>query len=278
MQTVRETMAAVIPFGSISMPFDIVEMKGEESADFLQRISTNDLSTFVPDSMTFTLLVSDKGRIIDTVWLVHRGEYLLLLLSHGTAASTIGWLNRYIIMEEIVLTDVTSRYSVSIHSDAEKGPYCTEYFGFPVSFSIDGPTVESDMHSGDFEQWRILQGIPKIGHEIVEEFNPLELNLWNWISFTKGCYIGQEVIARLDTYNKVQRSLCLFRTAAMLQERAILCDSSGNDLGKITSVFNDGTAVIGLAMIRTAAALSGSSFHLKGTDLTVSITKVFRKG
>jgi folate-binding protein YgfZ len=54
---------------------------------------------------------------------------------------------------------------------------------------------------------RIESGVPAPGTEINEEANPLEAGLSRFVSFTKGCYIGQEVIARLDTYKKLQRRL-----------------------------------------------------------------------
>ena len=55
---------------------------------------------------------------------------------------------------------------------------------------------------------RIERGIPVHGKEITEAVNPLEAGLSTLVSFTKGCYIGQEVVARLDTYGKVRRKLC----------------------------------------------------------------------
>lgn len=56
-----------------------------------------------------------------------------------------------------------------------------------------------------FELFRIAQGIPAFGAELSEAFNPFEAGLLHAVSFRKGCYIGQEVIARLDTYQKVQK-------------------------------------------------------------------------
>jgi hypothetical protein len=56
-----------------------------------------------------------------------------------------------------------------------------------------------------YELFRIAQGIPAIGAELSEAFNPFEAGLLHAVSFRKGCYIGQEVIARLDTYHKVQK-------------------------------------------------------------------------
>ncbi|MCZ6776179.1 MAG: hypothetical protein O7D34_06965, partial [Ignavibacteria bacterium] len=58
-----------------------------------------------------------------------------------------------------------------------------------------------------YDAFRISRGIPAFGAEISNAFNPYEAGLAHAISFTKGCYIGQEVIARLDTYEKVQREL-----------------------------------------------------------------------
>jgi len=58
-----------------------------------------------------------------------------------------------------------------------------------------------------FEILRVEAGIPVFGKELDERFNPIEAGLASAISFTKGCYVGQEVIARLNTYQKVQRQL-----------------------------------------------------------------------
>ncbi|MGK7911473.1 MAG: folate-binding protein YgfZ [Synechococcus sp.] len=58
-----------------------------------------------------------------------------------------------------------------------------------------------------WEVLRIRQGRPAIGKELTDEFNPLEAGLWHTASFTKGCYIGQETIARLDTFNGVKQQL-----------------------------------------------------------------------
>jgi folate-binding protein YgfZ len=58
-----------------------------------------------------------------------------------------------------------------------------------------------------YDTFRIVQGIPAGGRELSETLHPLEVNLREDISFTKGCYIGQEVVARMDTYQKVRRRL-----------------------------------------------------------------------
>ena len=57
------------------------------------------------------------------------------------------------------------------------------------------------------EVLRIERGVPGYGRELTQEFNPLEANLRGYVSFNKECYIGQEVVARLNTYDKVQKHL-----------------------------------------------------------------------
>ncbi len=65
----------------------------------------------------------------------------------------------------------------------------------------------SPMGDEALESWRVLRGHPASGRELTEEHNPLEAGLWDAVSFTKGCYVGQEVVARLRTYDKVSREL-----------------------------------------------------------------------
>jgi tRNA-modifying protein YgfZ len=59
----------------------------------------------------------------------------------------------------------------------------------------------------ELEAWRILSGLPAPGHELTGDHNPLEAGLRDAVSFKKGCYVGQEVVARLNTYGKVARAL-----------------------------------------------------------------------
>lgn len=58
-----------------------------------------------------------------------------------------------------------------------------------------------------FAAARIHEGLPEFARELGQDFHPLEAGLWGSVSFTKGCYVGQEVIARLNTYDKVMKHL-----------------------------------------------------------------------
>jgi hypothetical protein len=108
-----------------------------------------------------------------------------------------------------------------------------------------------------YETLRIRQGIPAADHEIVEDYNPHEIGLLPFIDFKKGCYIGQEVIARLDSYQKVQRQLMGIQFDAPPETAAgaaVFADSQ--EIGTVTSAAHaiTGQYAIGLAVIRKAFA------------------------
>ena len=103
-----------------------------------------------------------------------------------------------------------------------------------------------------WEQLRIQQGRPMPGHELTEDYNPLEAGLWRTISFNKGCYIGQETIARLDTYNGVKQQLWGVRLSQAIAIGTPVT-LSGDKVGTLTSITQADQGYLGLAYIRTKA-------------------------
>lgn len=104
-----------------------------------------------------------------------------------------------------------------------------------------------------YERLRIERGVMS-REELNDNFNPHEAGLIKEVSFTKGCYIGQEVIARLDTYDKVQRSLRKVSVDGNLNGSVPvqIIDENGDDAGTITSgyfVESEGKT-LGIAYIR----------------------------
>jgi tRNA-modifying protein YgfZ len=107
-----------------------------------------------------------------------------------------------------------------------------------------------------WEQLRIEQGRPAPDHELTEDINPLEAGLWQTISLGKGCYIGQETIARLHTYRGVKQQLWGIRLNASAEPGTTLM--AGNDkVGTLTSLIQTTDGIVGLAYIRTKAAEVG---------------------
>ena len=111
------------------------------------------------------------------------------------------------------------------------------------------------------EAVRIETGVPRYGHEVTESHNPLEAELNDAISWNKGCYIGQEVVARLRTYHKVQRylvRLALNTHEPPPQGARLLVD--GKDAGFVTSAAKvpGQPGVRALAYLRTAFVKQGT--------------------
>ena len=111
------------------------------------------------------------------------------------------------------------------------------------------------------EMARLEQGVPSQGRELSEAYNPLEAGLQHMVSYTKGCYIGQEVIARLTTYDKVQKRLVglAWPSGAEVDAGAKLM-LDGKQAGVVTSAARDprNDNGIGLGYVRKALSDPGT--------------------
>lgn len=124
----------------------------------------------------------------------------------------------------------------------------------------------SRANESDFETRRIQNFWPRAGCEITQRTLPQELDRDDRaISFTKGCYLGQETVARLDAMGQVQRKLCLIRLSgqANVPVDAPLF-SSGKEVGKLTSVapHTENDYRYALAYMRRGSFAAGSSFEV----------------
>lgn len=279
---------------------------GDDALDLLNRMSTNEVLNLEPGQGAPTILTTDRGRILDLIGVVNLGDYVLLLTSPGEQQSVIDWLDKYTIMEDLTVEDITTEtamltvFGPTSQSTLEAAglqlgqlpPYHT------MSCTIAGHEVQvihrpqGDLSSFDlvlspeavpdvwqhltesgitpvgtqaYEAARVAHAIPEYGREMGDAYNPLEVGLIGSIDFHKGCYIGQEVIARLDTYQKVQKRLVMLRFSdeAQVSEGASLL-YEGQEMGAVTSVSKTPTTgeVIGLGYVRTASATVGARLDL----------------
>lgn len=119
-----------------------------------------------------------------------------------------------------------------------------------------------------WEQLRIQQGRPMPAHELTDDDNPLEAGLWQGVSFEKGCYIGQETIARLNTYQGVKKRLW----GLVLEAEAPVGTAltyEGKKVGKLTSITCIESTHYGLAYLRTKTGGEGLTVDLDGVAAQV---------
>jgi len=282
---------------------------GEDGLDLLNRMSTNKVVDLDTGEGAITVLTTDRGRIIDVLGVVNQGEYVILLTSPGRQNAVIDWLDKYTIMEDLVIEDVTSETAML----AVVGPDAGKLLGLTPSENPQDSLTIQPVQLGGFDAlaveqplgtlsrywliaepdaaaglWRHLSetgavplganameavrvnvGVPEFGTELGEPYNPLEAGLIGSVDFAKGCYIGQEVIARLDSYKKVKKylvSLSFDADAAIESGNELLVD--GQSVGMVTSVApepSDGL-LKGLGYVKAANATTGARLDIAGLD------------
>ena len=137
--------------------------------------------------------------------------------------------------------------------------------------SVLGALTEAGVQRASAEDWevnRVLNGMPAMDAEFGLFNNPLEARLLGAISETKGCYTGQEVLARLMTYKKIQRHLMAIDLDAEVEPGAKLVAENGKNAGQITSVVETPDGVKGLALVVTKLAVEGATLAVDATSAT----------
>ncbi|MGN6544019.1 MAG: CAF17-like 4Fe-4S cluster assembly/insertion protein YgfZ [Aureliella sp.] len=133
---------------------------------------------------------------------------------------------------------------------------------------LESASFQIQPSSDEFESRRIANFWPVAGREISDRTLPQELDRdERAISFTKGCYLGQETVARLDALGEVQKKLCLVQLGKAADPEAgqpLMRD--GNEVGKLTSIapLAAGEHRLALAYMRRGSFAPGSQFELAG--------------
>ncbi len=117
---------------------------------------------------------------------------------------------------------------------------------------------------------RLRHGLPAEPSELNDDTNPFELGLAHWVSLNKGCYVGQETLAKLATYDGVKQQLRYWESSEALKPGTTLTSAGGERAGVVTS--SQGRR--GLALIRRSQ-LEASTLQAEGTELTISTPLAF---
>jgi tRNA-modifying protein YgfZ len=229
-------MSIVTPTAAIR-PRDYVAVRGTDAADFLDRMLSNE----VTKAPCPALLLTPKARVIAPLVLVARGDEDFLLLTEpglGEIVRSTLLRARFAAKCEIELEEHTSL--VVFRGEADGIPN-VEY-GEPAVELLDAEPPAEVLGDEELERRRIEAGTPRWGREIDDRVLPAEAGLTEThVSFTKGCYPGQEPIARLHYRGKSNRRLTLLEVDGAPATETEVFDGD-RAVGRVTS------AVPGLAL------------------------------
>jgi folate-binding protein YgfZ len=192
---------ATVTTGVAPRPRDFVRVAGPDAADYLQRMLSNDVEL----APCPALLLTAKARVIAPVVVTRRGpEDFLLLTEPGLGERVRGELLRFRFAAKVEVEP--EEHTSHVVLGGEEGIPALDYGAGAVE--VLDAALEPTLGDEELERRRIEAGGPRFGAEIDDRILPAEAGLdETHVSFTKGCYPGQEPIARLRHRGHVNRRL-----------------------------------------------------------------------
>lgn len=283
--------------------FGVLRLKDRDRVDFLQRMTTNDIDCLQPGQAAVTILTSPMARIDAVFSVLCRQDDLLLLASEGQAGDLRQRLQSQIFfMDKVTVTDDSAELgrlrllgqtaAELLQSVCLPKPEADDQFleddgvavlrqdrydlpGFEIIASVDAVVALQERLAGagavilagndSYEARRVELGRPLPGKELTDAFTPLETGMAWVCAENKGCYTGQEIIARQLTYDKVTRSLVRLRSELPLPEGATVSVNK-RSVGTITSCAHSPSAgPVALAVLKRPYNVEGAEVTVEGT-------------
>ena len=269
----------------------LLEVSGADAVTFLQNQLTNDISKVSESEHQLTAWCNPKGRIIANFRAFKRGENLYLIMAKDLVETIMTKLSRYIMMSKVTISDATdslvhfgyagenAEHDLKLIIDkVPTAPNETLNVGALTILRLPGDTTRFEVF-GDVKEasdlwskctvraqpvssqaWdfmNIRAGRPVVTAASSEEWIPQMLNLTTieGVDFKKGCYPGQEVVARLNYLGKTKRRmyLLLIETDKVPACNDSIVNEDGTEVGKIVNaVANPDDLVECLAVLKIA--------------------------
>jgi folate-binding protein YgfZ len=253
-----------------------VGVTGPEAESYLQRMLSNDVEALDPGDACDALLLTSKGRVIAPARVWRRGPDDFLLLTEPELADRL--------CRELVRGRFATKATIEVeeHSsvlvvgrEAPPGAVSNDDYGLPAYELVDDePPAWAELEEEELERLRIRARTPRYGRELDDRVLPAEAGLdERAISFTKGCYPGQEPVARLHYRGHPNRTL---RVLAFEGQEIPGADAEltyqGKPVGRVTSAVRDPEAgVVALGYVRREvppdAELSAGTLAVRQLDL-----------
>jgi folate-binding protein YgfZ len=264
-----------------------VGASGAEAEEWLNDLVSADISGLADGRSVRSLLLSPTGRV-RAEFMVSMVEEDLVLLQDPLQRSILELLQPYTLSSEVDLADRTGElalFALPNHSGAPAGAPALSITPSCLGPGVDlaAPARDHDrvraFLAGSFVQapdedvdaWRVMAGLPRLGVDALEEDLPQEAGLEGSVAFDKGCYLGQEAVAKVRNLGHPRRLLLRFEAeAGIVPGDVVMAD--GREAGALTSVAVAGDRAVALARVRWESR--GGPFRSgRGVELRPSPTQ-----
>jgi tRNA-modifying protein YgfZ len=251
----------------------VVALKGFDTRNFLQGLVTNDMTQCVGGKPIYAALLTPQGKILFDFFIIEREEGFLLDCAAAQANDLIKRLTLYRLRAKVDITREGGLAVGALWNDdgsiptAGRVPAYTDPRLPALGLRAIGPRPElqnalSGMRPGDYRLHRLRLGVPDSADVPPDTVLALDSGLeeLNGVSFKKGCYVGQEVTARMKHRATARRRFVIAETEGTLPPPGTALDTQGRDIGALgTGV--DGQALALVRLDRLAEA------HAAGADI-----------
>ncbi|MDF1740428.1 MAG: hypothetical protein P1U86_14810 [Verrucomicrobiales bacterium] len=244
----------------------VFRITGPDRVRYLNGQVSNNVSKNLEAESIAACVCTLKGKVEALVWISSDGESLIIDGELNQREQLFNRLDRYLIADDCELHDITGQLSL-IHHFSASGPGVTSRRALTTGKDLwikegETPPFSEDKRitSEAFEHSQLLAKIPKAGFEITANEFPAELGLDRWaVDFHKGCYLGQEVISRIESVGRARRSLLLSTSTEPVQQDEAVTGQVGET---------------GVQAVTTRASVHTD----KGSNLTLVLAKISSKG
>ncbi len=245
----------------------IILLQGPDIRDFLQGVITNDISKLQDGKAIYSLLLNPQGRYLYDFFLIQKGKYILLECENIYLTEIIQKLNLLKTYLKVKIQDISEKYKVGVILQNSKIDTKRYHIAFadprhtslgiriilPIAQEIENIEIGN---FNEYEQIRIQNLVPSGAEDMIQNKSfPLQflIDKINGIDFDKGCYIGQEVVARMHR-SLLRRKIYLITSGRKLPAIGTkIVDDQQQEIGELRSNINNiGIALLNIEKINKA--------------------------
>ncbi|MFQ3307141.1 MAG: folate-binding protein YgfZ [Candidatus Midichloriaceae bacterium] len=227
----------------------LLKIRGVDKENFLQNILSNDIKTHT--NLSYSLMLSPQGKVLYDFFIFQKNDYFLLDIHNDYCDEIITKLYTYKLHADIELSKEDA-YEVIISDKLLN----KEFFHDPRSVTLgfrgylkkeEDTFKKNDNYYHEYEKERLKLALLEFGIDFFpNEFFAMHINMDKFfaLSFTKGCYIGQEVTARMNYLSKKRKGLEIIQNSDFITKENIAYDKEGRKIGKIIKQYEEQTFIL----------------------------------